>query len=691
MHSILFSKERSSAARRSKLGPNWSFLATLLDRLQPPEQAVLLATALVVGLGAGLGAVVFRWLINTVRTFAFSQMPQWLGFLGQYYIILIPALGGLVIGPMIYLFAREAKGHGVPEVMEAVALRGGRIRPIVAVVKSLASSICIGTGGSVGREGPIVQIGSALGSTIGQMLHLSDERVRNLVACGAAGGIAATFNAPIAGVFFALEVILGEFSVANFSTVVVAAVTASVVGQAVFGNVPAFLVPAYALVDVREFLLYAILGCLSAVACVAFVRLLYRSEDLFDAWHFPEWLKPAVGGLLLGIIGLWFPQVFGVGYKTISGDLLGQIAVGTAIVLLIVKVVATSLTLGSGGSGGVFAPSLFMGSALGAAFGLLVHQIWPGITAGPGAYALVGMSAFFAGAAQAPITAVIMLFEMTGDYRIILPLMLATVLSTVLARHLLKDQSVYTLKLTRRGIRLKSGRDIDVMQGITVGEVMTVDLGTVNDRMTVRELADLFSATHHHGFPVMDDQGHLVGIVTIQDLELATQVGRPPGLRVRDIMTPNPLVAYPDEAVWSALKRLGVRDVGRLPVVDRQSKQLVLGVIRRSDIVRAYHVAMTQRVELEHRTEQLRLGKVSGTEFIEAEVRVDSPMVSQPIKALSLPRECVIVSIRRGRGLVFPHGDTIIQTGDRVTALVDVDCLEDFRALFGDSTTEKTA
>jgi CIC family chloride channel protein len=235
-----------------------------LDRYQPPETAVLMGTALLVGLGAGLGAVLFRWLIKEVQDFSFTGAGQLFPFLGDYVLIVAPVIGGLIVGPLIYFFAREAKGHGVPEVMEAVAIKGGRIRPIVVVIKSLASSICIGTGGSVGREGPIVQIGSALGSTVGQFLHMSDERTRNLVACGAAGGIAATFNAHIAGVLFALEIIVGEFNVRYFSTVVIASVTASVVGRIAFGDVPAFGVPEYEMISPVGLVFFALLGVLAS-------------------------------------------------------------------------------------------------------------------------------------------------------------------------------------------------------------------------------------------------------------------------------------------------------------------------------------------------------------------------------------------------------------------------------------------
>ncbi len=282
------------------------------------QELNLIFTSMIVGIGAGVGAVIFRYLIRGVEWVGYEWFPSITASWGKAYVVIIPAIGGLLVGLLVFHFAREAKGHGVPEVMEAVALRGGRIRPIVAGVKALASSLSIGTGGSVGREGPIVQIGSALGSTIGQALRLPNDRIRNLVACGAAGGIAATFNAPIAGVFFSLEVILGEFSVANFSTVVIASVTSSIIGHAAFGDIPAFSIPMqYQIDSLWEFTLYPLLGFLAALVGIVFIKLLYASEDLFARWKAPEWFQPAVGGALLGVLALAYPLVSGVTWERI--------------------------------------------------------------------------------------------------------------------------------------------------------------------------------------------------------------------------------------------------------------------------------------------------------------------------------------------------------------------------------------
>ena len=422
--------------------------------------AGLVVLALAVGTGAGAGAVVFRYLI-LVFTYAFSGHRDYsaagrapYGYVhgvGFWFVVFAPVVGGLVYGPLVHFFAREARGHGVPEVMLAVAERGGRIRPRVAVVKSLASALCIGSGGSVGREGPIVQIGSALGSTLGQLARVPESRLRILVACGAAGGISATFNAPIAGVFFGLELILRDFEAESFGVVVLSSFAADIIGRAAFGSHPFLALPSFQLRSPVEYPLYAGLGVVAGLVGVAFIRVLYGMEDLADRiWRGPEWLRPAAGGLVLGLVLLALPELYGVGYPPLEHAIRGDYVVWLLLALLAGKVIATSLTIAIGGSGGVFAPSLFMGAMLGSAYGVGVHHLLPGGTGPAGAYGLVGMGAVFAGAARAPITAVIIIFELTGDYRIILPLMFAIVLAAGISNRLSRG-TIYTLKLRRRG------------------------------------------------------------------------------------------------------------------------------------------------------------------------------------------------------------------------------------------------
>ena len=370
-----------------------------------------------VGAGSGLGAVVFRYLIYFFTWLAtghdeFGQQGRvasaHLPWLGPAFFVVIPVVGGLVYGPLIYRFAREARGHGVPEVMIAVADNGGRIRPQVSVVKAVASALCIGVGGSVGREGPIVQIGSALASSLGQRIKMPEDRLRILVACGAAGGIAATFNAPITGVFFGVEIILREFSVDALFTVMLAAMIADITAIPFLGDKP-FLSgfpPGIALHHARNYLLIAALAVIAALIGLAFKAVLYATEDLCDrAWKSrPEWARPAVGGLALGLLLLAIPQMYGVGYPVMYKATAGQYALWFLIVLAFAKIAACSLTIGIGGSGGIFAPSLFIGVTSGMAFGDVAHHIFGAAAGQPALYAVVAMGAVFASAARAPLT-----------------------------------------------------------------------------------------------------------------------------------------------------------------------------------------------------------------------------------------------------------------------------------------------
>jgi CIC family chloride channel protein len=674
-----------------------NLLVGVVRRIHASETSGLIVLATVVGVGAGLGAVAFRWLIATAQGLFFGGSERFLGFLGPYRVIPVPAAGGLLVGLLTYFLAREARGHGVPEVMLAVATLGGRIRSRVAVVKTVASAICIGSGGSAGREGPIVQIGSALGSTLGQVLRLPGSRIRLLVACGAAGGISATFNAPIAGVIFALEVILREFSAGPFGFVVFSSVTAAAISRATLGNRPSFTVPAYSLMSAWELPLYVLLGLLAAGVGVLFVKALYGIEDAFDRWRLREYLKPVVGGLLVGAVGVRFPEVFSVGYGpppvgTGPGPLdlvlLGRLGLGLAAALVFLKILATSLTIGSGGSGGVFAPSLLIGAALGGTFGHVVNYFWPGITAGPGAYALVGMGALFAGAARAPITSVLILFEMTGDYRIILPLMVAVVTSSLIAQRLGKE-TIYTLKIRRRGVDLDKRHVVDLLDTVTVGEVMTSDFSTVGADMPVEELTDLLLASGQHGLPVTDAAGKLMGIVTLSDIQRSAISGDTE-LTAADIATLSVITCFPDQTVREALGQLGGRDVGRLPVVDRLDEERVVGVVRRENVVAAYARLLHEQTSVRDASQRLRLS-VPGLVTVRVQIPEGAQVVGLSVQDIPTPPDSLLVTIRRGARAMIPHGATVLAPGDIVTALSSPSQADRLRSVLSETTASRTA
>lgn len=570
-----------------------------LPRLRVNEHAVMILMALIVGILGGYGAVLFRWMIWFFQKVSFGNgegnLLSNLMVLPCCARLIPPIIGGAVVGLIIYFFAREAKGHGVPEVMEAVALKGGIIRKRVVLIKSLASAICIGTGGSAGREGPIVQIGSAIGSSFGQIMKVSADRMRTLVGCGAAAGIAATFNAPLAGVMFAMEIILGEFGIATFSPIVVSSVMATVISRAYLGDYPAFVIPNYTLVSTMEIPLYMALGIIAGVVGVIFTSSLYKIEDLFDSIKIPDYTKAAIGGLLIGIIGIFFPHVYGVGYGAIELALLENLSWYILIALIFAKILATSFTIGSGGSGGIFAPSLFIGAMLGGAFGCMVHHLFPTLTATCGAYSLVGMGALVAGATHGPITAILILFEMTGNYKIILPLMLSCILSSVIASQI-RQESIYTMKLIRRGTNIRAGKEVNIMKSLLVKDAMTKDVATVSENMHLNKLLKYTFSSKYSSFPVVDDSGLLSGIVTFQDFkEVVFEEGLGDLVVVKDISIPNVITITENENLDEALKKIGLRNIEQLPVVDKNNSRKIVGILSRRDVFSAYNKALINR------------------------------------------------------------------------------------------------
>ena len=690
------------------------YLAKLLDHLAPREGLVLLVMAIIVGVATGFAAVFFIRLIQYIQIFFYGGSEKIFPALGRLWIIIIPVIGGLLVGPIITKFATEAKGHGVPEVMQALILRGGRIRPRVALAKIIASALCIGTGGSAGREGPIVQVGSALGSSVGQWLHLSDERIKNLVACGAAAGIAATFNAPIAGVVFAIEVLLSELQVAVFGNVVVSAVAASIVSRIFLGSRPAFEIPGYVMNSPWEIILYIILGLLAAFVGILFIRMLYFTEDVFEQLAIPLWLKPAIGSLLLGILAFSYPylgtisyissadmslglplvenypHIFGSGFVFLEEVLQGHAPFFLIFLLIFLKPLATSFTLGSGNSGGVFAPSLFTGAMLGGAFGYLAMRLFPGLPIEVGAYALVGMAAVFSAAARAPLTSMLIVFEMSNDYRLILPLMAAGMVASTFAQWL-HPESIYTLKLSKRGIRFAQGRDMDIMQTVQVEEVMNKAPITVHNEQSVADLFAAFQETHLGGFPVLNNNNELYGIVTMQDMERTIQdmertLHRKDvnlrDLKIWDVATPEPVTVFPDEPIWSAIRKMAPRDLARLPVVARSNPKQFVGLISRSDIVRAYNVGLMRKQKDHLAQERSTLRKVTGLDFIEIKVESNCTGTGKRLADMHLPRNTNVVSILRHGSVIVPDGNTRILPGDVITVLCLSSQIEAIRKFF---------
>lgn len=578
-------------------GLSKSYIKKLSDAFvrytQFSQNTYILILAIIVGILGGFGAIGFRKLIAFFQNFAIGSSGDVLDALSQlpwYIKLIVPILGALVVGPLIYFLAREAKGHGVPEVMEAVALKNGRIRPRVVFVKAFASAITIATGGSVGREGPIVQIGSAFASTIGQWLNVSNERLKVLVGCGAAAGIAATFNAPIAGAFFALEVIIGNFALTNFSPIIVSSVMATVVSRAFLGNFPAFSVPQYSLISAWEIPFYFILGLIAGAVAVLFSSLVYKSEEVFDKMPIPEYFKTAVGGLFTGLIILFFPQVYGVGYEAIGFALRGHFIWYFALSLIFIKILATTITLGSGGSGGIFAPSLFIGSVTGGAFGIFLNRIFPTITANSGAYAMVGMGAVVAGATHAPITSILILFELTSDYKIILPLMIACTMATILARKL-KDDSIYTEKLSRRGITISQGQEEIIMKSFSVGDLMEPNPPMIEECKRLKEIIKIFMTNKEPYYYVVTENGNLVGSLSthlVKDV-LSADDDLDRLIIARDLLVPSEEVVAPETTLADCMYKFERVESDHLPVIEGNGSNKLIGTISRKEIIKLYN------------------------------------------------------------------------------------------------------
>ncbi len=574
----------------------------------------MVVAAVGVGLLGAFGAVLFRLLIRSVQAVAFEgpaglievaeaglfvepEDPlETVRGLPWFMKILIPATGGLIVGPLIYFYAREARGHGVPEVMKAVAIRGGIIRPRIVAIKALASALSIGTGGSVGREGPIVQIGSAIGSSMGQILKLNTTAIRTLVGCGAAAGVSATFNAPIAGAIFAAEIVVGNFAVTQFMPIVISSVVATVVSRFFLGNHPAFPVPSYEIVSPFELLPYMATGVVAGLVGVAFILTLASFEQTFERVPIPEWSKATLGGALVGVIALQLPEVMGVGYTSISGALAGTLSALTMGWLVLAKILATSITIGSGGSGGVFAPSLFLGAMSGGVLGTLVENYFPGATASSGAYALVTMGAVVAATTHAPISAILIIFELTQTIDIIPALMTACVLSTLVSQ-LLHRESIYTSKLKRSGVDLYEKQDPNVLRNLYVRDVIDDTPDVIPESANFQTILDLVVQSHHSQFFVTNASGELLGSISLQEVRrlIYEQDSLKHLVVARDLVDTHHPVVSPDDDLQLVTNIFSSGRYDELAVVEAAGSRRMIGTVRQRAVIEAANQEQLRR------------------------------------------------------------------------------------------------
>jgi CIC family chloride channel protein len=631
----------------------------------------LLAMALVAGAAAGLGAAAFRaliyfftWVFTGRQTFGQQGHAASLHapFLGGWFVLIVPVVAGLIYGPLIQRFAREARGHGVPEVMLAVAENGGRIRPPVTIVKALASALCIGGGGSVGREGPIVQIGSALASTLGQLVRMSEGRLRVIVACGAAGGIAATFNAPVTGMFFGFEIVLKDFSLDALSATILSAVTADVISSAFFGGAPFFAGVPHDLSVTNDFtyLLIALLGISAGLVGVAFQKTLYRGEDAADGlWgKRPAWLRPVAGGLLLGLLLLALPQMYGVGYPVMDRVFAHHYVLWFVLILLVGKILAASLTLWIGGSGGVFAPSLFIGAAVGTAFGIIANHLFGPAIGPPALYGVVAMGGVFAAAAQAPLTSIASVAEMTGNFTLTLPIMLACGIAAQLAKRITYG-SIYTTKLLRRGIDIERPKALGALQALTVEEVMQ-PLGSLNGHARLSEGVEVVEGPAERE-PARD---RLVGPVTLRR---------------------HPQALFAEEDLEQARRQLVLYGRDGLPVVSRDGQ--LRGWLTRADVLKALTTKLSsgeQEIEdgaaaaefaVENPASAIHAPStpLRGYEILELRIHPDSPARGRRVAEIQWPPGAIVAAVTQGREIYAGRPDLELQAGERVIVLAPTD------------------
>jgi H+/Cl- antiporter ClcA len=552
--------------------------------------------AAIIGVLAGVLAYLLYELIAIISNFVFFQrwgttLPSLADNTLGAWILIVPAIGGLIVGLMIRYGTPKISGHGIPEAMEAVLTQRSRIHPRVAIFKPISAAIAIGTGGPFGAEGPIIQTGGALGSILGQILHTTAAERKVLLACGAAGGMAATFSTPIAAVIIAIELLLFEFKSRSFIPLVIASTLATTVHFQVMGRAPMFSVSPLDFGVPNNMPYYIVLGIICGLAAVGFSNALYWVEDMFDKLPFEHYWWPAIGGLVLGVIGYFVPSVLGVGYDLISGLLNQQFALGAIFIIMIFKALALLISLGSGTSGGLLAPMFIIGAALGALFAMLINQFIPGANLSPGAFALVAMAALFGSAARASFTLIIFAFEITRDYNAILPLMLVTVIADGVALKFMRN-SIMTEKLARRGLRVHQDYETDILNDVSVSSVMDTHPTVIPSTMTVSELADHIARNEpeyisHQAMLIVNEKNELAGIITRGDIVAALQDGMDPSKRVLDAGTDQLIVTYPDETVHEALYKIQRNGIGRLPVVDREDPLKLLGYLGRSALLEA--------------------------------------------------------------------------------------------------------
>ncbi len=564
------------------------YVVSLLQRSRIPEEVFLIGIAGIIGVLSGFGASIFRILIDFFYNLFWHNLKFSLlnaSLLERSITLLIPMTGGLITGIIINKFAKEVEGIGVPEVIEAVALKGGIIRPRVIWLKVITAGLFIGSGGSAGRVGPIVQIGSAIGSFFGKLFKLSGRRVKVLIACGAASGIAGTFNAPMAGILFSLEIILGDITIETFSPVVFSTLATSIVVKSILGK-PLFLRHIHNLhISFFDLPWFVLLGGIVGLFGALFIKFFYRTVDFFKELNFPNYIKPAIGGAVLGLIALEYPYVLGLGLGTIYSAVLLKYSLSFFLILFVAKFLATSISLGSGGSGGIFSPGLYMGAMIGAVFVLFLSNYHIQLHSNKSVFVIIGMFAFIGGIIRAPLTSTVLIYEITDNHKIVLPVLIATLVSTELI-YLLIKHSIYTMKLARKGIVIRKGKEENILKSVKVSDIMLRKFVPLRDNMKIKEIVNKITGNNFIIFPVLNKKNELVGMINLQDIrnfifdnnyeELIDLVV------AIDIAQINVITISEDDTLCEALQKFSVRDNEQLPVVSKDNPKKVVGILSKT-------------------------------------------------------------------------------------------------------------
>jgi len=554
----------------------------------------------VIGVLTGLSGVLIAHLIAFFQNWFWGSGHHLLDAASEtpwYFRVLIPAVGGLLVGLIGVLFRTETRGAGTSGLIQAIALRGGAVSLRQALPRTLTAILTMASGGSLGREGPVITFAGALGSSVARRLQIGPTQVRILVCAAAGSAIGAVYNAPIAGSLFALEILMGNFALEVFGPVVVASVISTLIFRSAMGNLPRFVIPQYQLVSGWELLAYLVLGILGGLVSVVFSRSLFLAENLFDKSRLPKWLTPAMGFGLVGVMGIFYPHVFGNGYETVNLALHQQLPFHLLLVLPLAKLTATALTLGARGTGGLFMPLLMVGGLLGGAFGRQVHEWFPHQTAGHGAYALVGMGALVAGTTHAPLTAIMMIYEQTNSHLIVLPLMFTCIISSVTVR-LLRVNSIHMETLRRRGIVLPRGPEESVMRTLCVRDAMHEEITAIRQDVPFAEIVERFLKEPYNNLYVVNDAGQFVGVVRLHTLKtMLRQAESLPVVIARDLMDDSFPVLTPEQRLADTMEVFWHEHAERLPVVESGSRRLI-GWLGKRDLFGIYSQEILRKRQL---------------------------------------------------------------------------------------------